>query len=75
MPPTGVVPTHPTKTHSECKKSKRTRTAYSQLQLDLLELAFHVNPYPDEKCQQKVAFDVGLKDDRVQVIYLKVYYS
>ena len=58
------------KTRSEHKKSKRTRTAYSQLQQDLLELAFHVNPYPDGYYRQKVSLDVGIAEDRVQVNFL-----
>ena len=64
MPPTGVVPLPlPTK-HS---KQKRTRTAYSQQQEDILEIAFHVNPYPNIYNCREVAFESGLPEDRVQV--------
>lgn len=49
------------------RKSKRARTAYTQAQQDALELAFHANPYPDGFFRQKVARQVGIPEDRIQV--------
>ena len=52
---------------SKKSKSKRTRTAFSQVQQDKLELAYHVNPYPDGFFRQQVSQDVGIPEDRIQV--------
>ena len=67
LPPPPLPVTAAQVVAGEQKKSKRTRTAYSQIQQDLLELAFHVNPYPDGFYRQKVALDIGIPEDRVQV--------
>lgn len=49
------------------KKSKRMRTAFSLVQLDKLELAYHANPYPDGFFRQKVSQETGIPEDRIQV--------
>ena len=63
LPPLPSSP--PLQTNS--RRSKRTRTAYSQAQQDALELAFHANPYPDGFFRQKISRQVGIPEDRIQV--------
>lgn len=65
-PPTSQSEAPPT--HSSGKqKSKRTRTAYTQVQQDQLEMAYHANPYPDGIYRQKVSDLTGIPPDRIQV--------
>ena len=49
------------------RRPKRTRTAFTLAQQDKLELAYHSNPYPDSFYRQKVALDIGVPEDRIQV--------
>ena len=62
-------PLPPDRQQTHLSKNKRTRTAFSQAQQDKLELAYHANPYPDGFYRQKVAQDVGIPEDRIQVQY------
>ena len=52
----------------EPKKPKRTRTAYSNYQLDQLELVFAQTQYPDVFLREEMASRLGIKEDRIQVI-------
>ena len=52
----------------EQKKPKRTRTAYSNYQLDQLELVFTQTQYPDVFIREEMASRLGIKEDRIQVI-------
>ena len=50
------------------KKPKRTRTAFSNLQLDQLEYTFdHVSQYPDVFVREELSKRLGIKEDRIQV--------
>lgn len=51
----------------EPKKPKRTRTAYSNHQLDQLELAFSRSHYPDVFTREDLANKLNIKEDRIQV--------
>lgn len=51
----------------EPKKPKRTRTAYSNYQLDQLELIFSQTQYPDVFLREELANRLGIKEDRIQV--------
>ena len=51
----------------EPKKPKRTRTAYSNNQLDQLELVFSQTQYPDVFLREELAKSLGIKEDRIQV--------
>ena len=53
----------------EPKKPKRTRTAYSNNQLDQLELVFSQTQYPDVFLREELAKTLGIKEDRIQVRY------
>lgn len=51
----------------EPKKPKRTRTAYSNSQLDQLELAFSRSHYPDVFTREDLSNKLNIKEDRIQV--------
>jgi hypothetical protein len=51
----------------EPKKPKRTRTAFSNLQLDQLELAFSRSHYPDVFTREDLSNNLNIKEDRIQV--------
>ena len=51
----------------EPKKPKRTRTAYSNYQLDQLELVFTQTQYPDVFLREEMASRLGIREDRIQV--------
>ncbi len=53
----------------EPKKPKRTRTAYSNIQLDQLELAFSRSHYPDVFTREDLSNKLNIKEDRIQVNY------
>lgn len=55
---------------SEAKKPKRTRTAYSNYQLDQLELVFSSTHYPDVFTREELARRLGIREDRIQVCYI-----
>ena len=50
----------------EPRKPKRTRTAYSNYQLDQLELVFTQTQYPDV-FGEELATRLAIKEDRIQV--------
>lgn len=51
----------------EPKKPKRTRTAFSNYQLDQLELVFSQTQYPDVFVREDLSTRLGIKEDRIQV--------
>lgn len=51
----------------EPRKPKRTRTAYSNHQLDQLELAFSRSHYPDVFTREDLSTKLNIKEDRIQV--------
>ena len=51
----------------EPKKPKRTRTAYSNSQLDQLELIFATTHYPDVFTREDLSRRLGIREDRIQV--------
>lgn len=55
-------------TIDEPRKPKRTRTAYSNYQLDQLELVFMQTQYPDVFIREELSNRLGIKEDRLQVI-------
>ena len=57
------------------RKQKRIRTAFSNKQLDQLELAFCKSPYPDTGTRLKLASDLSINEDRIQVCYMLYLYT
>ena len=51
----------------EPTKPKRTRTAYSNYQLDQLELVFTQTQYPDIFLREDLSNRLGIREDRIQV--------
>ena len=56
-----------TEKDAEPKKPKRTRTAYSNSQLDQLELIFATTHYPDVFTREDLSRRLGIREDRIQV--------
>lgn len=52
----------------ERPKVKRTRTAYSNYQLDQLELVFSQTHYPDVFLREELSARLGISESRLQVI-------
>ena len=50
------------------KKGKRSRTAFSEAQLDQLELMFHQTHYPDVYAREEISKRLNIKEDRIQVL-------
>ena len=51
----------------ERPKVKRTRTAYSNYQLDQLELVFSQTHYPDVFLREELSARLGISESRLQV--------
>ncbi|KAK2572012.1 Homeobox protein unc-4 [Acropora cervicornis] len=49
------------------KTGRRNRTTYKRWQIDELERAFSLNPYPTSVFKKTLALRLGLRDSRVQV--------
>lgn len=49
------------------RKPKRSRTAFTESQLDELELEFYKHKYPDVYTRESIARRLNIKADRVQV--------
>ena len=52
-------------------KQKKTRTAFSSEQLDQLELAYSNEQYPDIGTRRRLASDLSINEDRIQVSFNK----
>ena len=67
----------PATRHSKkkAKQSTRSRTAFSLEQQDKLEMAYHINPYPDGFVRQQVSQEVGLPESRIQVQCTEFIYT
>ena len=55
------------------KTGRRNRTTYKRWQIDELERAFSVNPYPTSVFKKTLALRLGLRDSRVQVINFHMF--
>ena len=56
------------------RNSKISHTTFSQSQVDALELAFHVNPYPSSLLQLKLSCNTGMPVYELQVWFQKRRY-
>ena len=52
-------------------KKKRSHTAYSNHQIDQLELTFSKSHYRDIETLQKLASDLSINEDRIKVYHVK----
>lgn len=59
----------------EPKKPKRTRTAFSNLQLDQLEIAFSRSHYPDVFTREDLSSKLNIKEDRIQVCEYNFFFD
>lgn len=59
----------------EPRKPKRTRTAYSNYQLDQLELVFTSTQYPDVFTREELSRRLCIKEDRIQVRITHLCYT
>jgi len=59
----------------ERPKVKRTRTAYSNYQLDQLELVFSQTHYPDVFLREELSARLGISESRLQVTSCNLYMS
>ena len=53
--------------YEDASRTKRTRTTFSQHQLDQLELVFHRTHYPDVLLREKLSTRIDIPESRVQV--------
>lgn len=60
--------------HQPPKRKRRHRTIFSEEQLEQLEATFEQTHYPDVVLREQLALKVDLKEERVEVSCLAIFY-
>ena len=66
---TAITGDTPSTSAGVTERKKRTRTAFTETQLDQMELVFYQNNYPDMYSRSEMSKIIAVNEDRIQVWY------